>query len=162
MSGTGCEEYRELISAFTDERLEGDDLLRLERHVAACAACRAFEGELRRFRELLLAAEAFRPLRRPVPGFAASVAARIAREAPATALPFPARRPLAAWAGFAAAAAAGVFFFIWSGQRLVEPPPEGSMGAWMRQHTSVARDASILGPAEEFEFASYRPAARER
>lgn len=170
MSGPGCEEYRELISAFTDERLEGADLLRLERHLAGCEACRTWEEEFRRFRDLLLAAEALRPLRRPPPGFAAMVAARVAREEPARVLPFvapgAARRPLAAWAGFAVAAAAAVLFFTWSGQRLAPVPPpqqvavvEGSMGAWMRQHASVARDATILGAAEEFEFASFRPEA---
>ena len=32
---------------------------------------------------------------------------------------------------------------------------EGSMDAWMREHAMVARDGTLLGPAEEVEFASY-------
>ena len=180
MSDARCEEFRELVSAFVDERLEGAELLRLEGHLETCPGCRDFERELRRFGDLLQAAEAFRPLRRPSPGFAAAVAARAAgQQPPSHAVPFP--RPAAgraflpfSWAGVAAAAAA-VLLFAWSLQRLVpaEPPEqrvvfqqapaapgggEGSMDTWMREHAMVARDGTLLGSAEELEFASYHAA----
>ena len=185
MSGTDCEEYRELTSAFVDESLEGPRLLRLERHLEACAGCRAFEGEFRRFRELLRAAAAFQPPHRPPPGFAAAVVARIEREGRANAVPFPGsrapRRPDAAWIGFAAAAAVAALFFGWSWQRLAAPGGvsaprlasvpaaslavaaagayEGSMDAWLLRHAALAREATILGHAEETEFASFPVAA---
>jgi len=185
MSAPGCEAYRELISAFADERLEGTDLLRLEEHLEACAACRIFDVELRRLRELLRAAEAFRPVRRPPPGFATAVVARLAREAPAPVVSFPGvrdvRRPAAAWLGFAAAAAVTALFFAWSWQRLVPGDvsarrvaataasvavvaaagDEGSMDDWLRRHATLARDATILGQAEEVEFTGFRSAATE-
>ena len=184
MSGPECEEYRELISSFVDESLEGPRLLSLERHLESCAECHSFEGELRRFRELLRAAEAFLPLHRPPPGFAGAVAARLAREAVANTLPFPGthapRRPASAWLGFAAAAAAAAIFFGWSWQRLgpgdapsqrlaavpaasvavaTAGADEGSMDAWLMRHAALARDATILGHAEEVEFASSPVAA---
>ena len=184
MSDPRCEESRELASAFVDERLEGADLLGLEAHLEACAACRRFEAGLRRLRQLLRAAAEVEPLRRPPPGFAAAVAARLAREAAPAVVPFtrPARRPLRALAGLAAAAAAAVFFF-WSWQRLlpVEEPArrvaagvgapaplrvavaeEGSMDSWLRQHALLARDGTLLGPAEEVEFASFQQTAQGR
>ena len=187
MSHGRCEEFRELASDFVDERLEGDDLLRLEEHFEACEGCRRFEAGLRRLRQLLRAGAAVQPLRRPPPGFAAALTARLAREAAPAAIPFPPRaRPARlrarALAGLAAAAAAALFF-AWSWQRLLpreEPAQrvaagsavseplrvaaaeEGSMDAWVRQHALLARDGTILGPAEEFEFASFRPAAAGR
>jgi anti-sigma factor RsiW len=186
VSDQRCEEYRELASAFVDERLEGDDLLRLEEHLEACAGCRRFEAGLRRFRQLLRAAAAVEPVRRPPPGFAATVAARVAREAIPAAVPFPrprsARGPVRALIGFAAAAAA-VLLFVWSWQRLlpmqepaqrvaaggVTPSPrrvavaeEGSMDSWLRQHALLARDGTILGTAEEVEFASFGAAPSGR
>ncbi|HEY5998038.1 MAG TPA: hypothetical protein VI078_01880, partial [bacterium] len=36
---------------------------------------------------------------------------------------------------------------------------EGDLDSWVRQHASVARDATLLGPAEEVEFASFDAAA---
>lgn len=177
MSLERCEEFLELVSAFVDERLEGGELLRLERHLESCPGCRAFEQDLRRFGELLQAAEAFRPLRRPPAGFAASVAARAAAGPAASTVPFPAPapprrlRPLP-WISVAAAAAAALLL-AWSGQRLLptEDPAqrraalpaavvtaaadEGSIDLWMREHAMVARDATPLGPAEEVEFASF-------
>jgi hypothetical protein len=184
VSGSRCEAYRELVSAFVDERLEGEELLRLESHLEICPGCRAFEAGLRRFGQLLRATEAFRPLRRPPPGFAAAVAARAVTQAPASAVPFPAaraaRRPgREAWLGLAAAAAAALLF-AWSWQRLLpgdapgarqaartpaavavvaSAADEGSMDAWMREHAMVARDGTLLGPAEEVEFASFHAAA---
>jgi anti-sigma factor RsiW len=177
VSDPRCEEFRELVSAFVDERLEGAELLRLEGHLETCAGCREFERELRRFGELLQAAEAFRPLRRPPPGFAAAVAARAVRH-PVPALPAPAPRPAGrlvfplSWAALAAAAAAALLFG-WSWQRLlpIESPEqllasrpalvapaagEGSMDDWMREHAMVARDGTLLGSAEEVEVVSYR------
>jgi anti-sigma factor RsiW len=187
MSGPDCEEYRELTSAFVDESLEGPRLLRLERHLEACAGCRAFEVELRRFRELLQAAAAFQQPRRPPPGFAAAVVALIEREGRANAVPFPGsrapRRSAAAWIGFAAAAAVSALFFGWSWQRLAPggasaprqasvPAPslavaaavadEGSMDDWLQRHAALAREGTILGPAEEIEFASFPAAAPGR
>jgi anti-sigma factor RsiW len=184
MSGPDCEEYHGLISAFVDESLEGPRLLALERHLEACAECRAFEGDFRRFRELLRAAAAFQPPRRPPPGFAAAIVARIEREGRTNAVQFPGSRPprrsAAAWIGFAAAAAVAVLFFGWSWQRLVPggaPSPrlasvpvaslavatagadEGSMDDWVLRHAALARDATILGHAEEMEFASFSVAA---
>ena len=182
MSDPRCEEYRDQVSAFVDERLEGADLLRLERHLDACAGCRQFEADLRQFRPLLQAAEAMLPLRRPPAGFAAGVTARLAREAAASVVPVPgarpARRPFGAWIGLAAAAAAAALFFAWSWQRLLpgEAPAgrtaalpvaavavaaadQGNMDSWLRQHALLARDATILGSAEEVEFASFYAAS---
>lgn len=186
MSDPRCEELRELVSAFVDESLDAAELLRLEAHLAGCPGCRDFEARLRRFRELLPAAEAFRPLRRPPPGFAAVVAARAAAQAPGRAVVFaaarvPRRRSGILYLGLAAAAAA-VFFFAWSWQRLPSGEPaaqrlaaravpgvvltasadEGSMEAWMRQHSQLARGGTLLGPAEEVEFASFRAGLAER
>lgn len=179
MSDARCQEYRELVSAFVDECLDGGDLLRLETHIVSCAGCRAFEVELRRFRGLLQAAETFRPLRTPPPGFAAMVAARVERLQPGQAAPFPEvrarRRALSAsWLGMAAAAAAAVLFFTWSRQRLLDgdtlaeklpsppavilaasPADGGDIEAWLREHAMDARDGTLLGPAEEVEFASF-------
>lgn len=185
MSEANCEEHRELASAFVDERLEGAELLRLQAHLEACAACRRFEAGLRRLRQLLRAGAALEPLRRPASGFAAGVTARLVREGPVT-VAFPGRRPARVparlVAGLAAAAAA-VLFFAWSWQRLLpaEDPAqriadrsavsaplrvaaaeEGSMDSWLREHALFARGGTILGSAEEFEFASYRPAASGR
>ena len=187
MSAAACEEYRELISAFADERLEGADLLRLEEHLEFCAECRLFDGELRRLRDLLQAAEAFRALRRPPSGFAAAVAARLAGEISPVLVPLPVHRVArprpTAWLGFAAAAALAALFFAWSWQRLVPGEvsggrvatagapvavvaaagDEGSMDDWLRRHATLARDATILGHAEEVEFAGFQPvAAAER
>jgi predicted anti-sigma-YlaC factor YlaD len=187
VSDPRCEEFRELVSAFVDERLERPELLRLEGHLAVCAGCRAFEGDLRRLRELLQAGEGLRPLRRPPPGFAAAVAARAAREAAPRVVPFPApgapRRRVPAWVGLVAAAAIAVLYVGWSWQRLVpgEPaarrvaaqstapvtlaaatPDEGDMDAWMSQHALLARDGTLLGSAEEVEFASFRAGGQGR
>lgn len=185
MSDARCEEFRELVSAFVDEGLEAGDLLRLEAHVAVCPGCRAFEGEVRRFGDLLRAAEVFRPLRRPPAGFAALVASRAA-QAPAPIVPFPpvrdARRvSRLPWLGMVAAAAAAALFFGWSWQRLlpadtalqqrlvrtaspvagtaIAAADEGSMDGWVREHAMLARGSTILGPAEEIEFADFRAVA---
>jgi anti-sigma factor RsiW len=185
VSGTTCGEYRELASAFVDEQLEGEELLRLEEHLGVCLECQAFEAGLRRFRELLRAAEAFRPLRRPPPGFAAMVAARAAELPKAEIITLPEiraqRRALRGpWLAMAAAAAAAALFFAWSWQRLlpgdpaeqrladrtaasvpiaVMAPDEGNIDAWMREHTMLARAGTLLGPAEEIEFATFRAGA---
>jgi len=183
MSEQRCEEFRELVSARADERLDGRESLRLEEHLHACSGCRAFESELRRFRGLLRVAAAFQPLKRPPPGFAAMVAARIERPPRALVVPFPAtrvvRRPRAAWVGMAAAAAAATLFFAWSWQRLLPvglpeqktasalfapavelaAADEGSMENWMREHAMITRDSTLLGPAEEIEFARLHAAA---
>jgi hypothetical protein len=74
-------------------------------------------------------------------------------------------------------------FFFWSWQRLlpVEEPArrvaaaigapaplrvaaaeEGSMDSWLRQHALLARDGTLLGPAEEVEFANFQPTAQGR
>jgi len=173
-----CEEFRELISAFVDESLDGGELLRLEKHLELCAGCRAFEGELRRFRGLLQAAETFQPLRRPPPGFAALVVSRIDRLPRAQVVPFPEaltgpRLSGSPWIGIAAAAAAAALFFAWSWQRLlpvgspeqkivmsravptvdVASADDGSMATWMREHAMLARGGTLLGSAEESEFA---------
>jgi anti-sigma factor RsiW len=181
-----CEEFRELASAFVDECLEGDELLRLEKHLEACEGCRRFESGLRRLRQLLRAGAAVQPLRRPPAGFAAGVTARLAGEAVASTVPFPSPRPARPFARMAAglaAAAAAALFFAWSWQRLLpreEPAQrvaaesavsvplqvasaeEGNMDSWLREHALLARDGTILGPAEEVEFATYRPAASGR
>ena len=184
MNETRCEGFRELVSAFVDERLDGGELLLLEEHLRACAGCRSFEGELRRFKGLLQAAEAFRPLRRPPAGFAATVVARIERQQPAQLLAFPVndsgrRRPHAPWAGMVAAAAAAALFFVWSWQRLLpvdSPEPKiaafasapgvemaaadgGSMDTYLREHAMLARDSTLLGSAEEIEFARFHAGA---
>ena len=184
MSSVQCEGFRELVSAFVDERLDGDELLRLEEHVLTCAGCRAFEGELRRFRGLLRASEAFQPLRRPPPGFAAQVIARLDRQPRVQAIPFPEvraahRRSGVPWIGMVAAAAAAALFFTWSWQRLlpVGSPEQkiaisrsvptvdvaavdgGSMDTWMREHAMLARGGTLLGSAEESEFARLHTSA---
>jgi predicted anti-sigma-YlaC factor YlaD len=186
VSDPHCERFRELASDFLDERLEGEELLAFEGHIEGCAGCRRFETGLRRFRQLLRAAAAVEPLRRPPAGFAAGVTARLARETAPVAVPFarplPGRRPLRALAGLAAAAAAALFF-AWSWQRLLPgeepaqrvaermaaPSPlrvaaaeEGSMDSWLRQHALLARDGTILGSAEEIEFTSFRATAPGR
>jgi anti-sigma factor RsiW len=185
VSDPRCEEFRELASAFVDERLEGADLLRFEGHLETCAGCRGFEAGLRRFRQLLRAAAAVAPLRRPPQGFAAAVAQRLAREAAPAAVAFPVARGrgrLRTLAGLAAAAAAALFF-AWSWGRLLpqEAPArrvaaagiaqapvrlaaaeEGSLDSWLQQHALVARDGTMLGSAEEIEFASFRTTAPER
>ena len=175
MSDARCEEFRELVSAFVDERLDGGELLRLEEHLQVCAGCRAFEGELRRFRGLLQAAEAFRPLRRPPPGFAAMVAARIERAAARAGRPLPGGsrrapplpRPLgrhgrgrrggrALFRLVLAAAAAGRRAGA-EGRRRPRSPRRwtlaaadgGSMDTWMREHAMLARGGTLLGSAEE-------------
>jgi anti-sigma factor RsiW len=185
VSAGRCEEFRELVSEFVDERLEGAELLRLERHLESCPGCRAFEEQLRRFAEVLQAAEAFRPLRRPPAGFAAAVAARAFAEPSVRAVPFPGPAPTGrplpwSWVSLAAAAVAALLF-AWSwerllpsddpGQRLASRPPaivtaaadEGSMDDWMRLHATVAREGTPLGSAEEVEIASFQAAvAAER
>jgi hypothetical protein len=186
MSDAQCGEFRELVSAFVDERLDGDELLRLEVHLLDCGDCRAFEADLRRLKGLLRAAEAFRPLRRPPPGFAALVAARIEREGQV--VPFPAaaarqRRSRVFWGQMVAAAAAAALLFAWSWQRLVPvSDPEqraaaaapheavevaaadgGSMAAWVREHAELTRRGTVLGPAEESDLARGRTGlGRER
>ena len=184
MSDARCEEFRELVSAFVDDRLDGGELLRLEAHVRGCAGCRAFEGEVRRFRGLLQAAEVFRPLRRPPPGFAATIAARIDRQPSAQTVPFPEARAgrrgsRVPWAGLVAAAAVAILFFAWSWQRLLPvngperklvssaaaPTVElasvdgGSMDTWMREHAMLARGGTLLGSAEEIESTTLRSSA---
>ena len=77
------------------------------------------------------------------------------------------------WLGLVAAAAAAALFFAWSWQRLlpVDAPEQriaassfaagvdlaaadgGSMDTWMREHAMLAREGTLLGPAEEVEFA---------
>jgi hypothetical protein len=184
VSGGSCEHFRELVSAFVDERLDGGELLQLEAHCEVCSGCRAFEVEVRRFKGLLRAAEAFRQPRRPPPGFAAAVVARIDRQPRAQVVAFPAapagrpasRRP---WIGMVAAAAAAALLFAWSWQRLlpVESPEQsaltspavqavdlaaadgGSMDTWMREHDMLARGGTLLGSAEEREIARFHPAA---
>lgn len=175
MIDPGCERYRELASGFIDERLEAGELLDFEGHVEGCAGCRDFEAGLRRVRQLLRAASAVEPLRRPPAGFAAGVAARLAREVAPVAVPFPepraGRRPLRALAALAAAAAAALFF-AWSWERLLPPEDpaqqvvwrgdvsrpdvleDGSMDSWLREHALLARGGTILGSAEEVEFVS--------
>jgi predicted anti-sigma-YlaC factor YlaD len=182
VSDARCEEYRELVSAFVDECLDGGELLRLEEHLVSCAGCRAFEAEVRRFRGLLQAAETFRPLCTPPPGFAATVVARVERLPRGQAMLFPEcrsrRRAVpASWLGMAAAAAAAALFFAWSWQRLldgdsvaqklavrqaaptavamVSAADEGNIAAWLHEHAMDARDGTLLGPAEEVEFASF-------
>ena len=188
MSDARCEEFRELVSAFVDERLDGGELLRLEEHVQTCPGCRLFEGELRRFKGLLQAAETFRPLRRPPAGVAAMVISRIDRQPRARAIPFPeahAGRRLSRtpWIGMVAAAAVAALLFAWSWQRLlpVGSPEQkivtprvvplvdvaaadgGSMDTWMREHAMLARGGTLLGSAEESEFARiHSGAAPER
>jgi hypothetical protein len=175
VSDAQCGEFRELVSAFVDECLDGGELLRLEEHLLACAGCRAFEGELRRFKGLLQAAETFQPLRRPPPGFAAMVIARLERQPLAQTIAFPAAQPRPSrspWVGMIAAAAAAALFFAWSWQRLlpVSSPEQkivmsravptvdlaaaddGSMATWMREHAMLARGGTLLGSAEESEF----------
>jgi anti-sigma factor RsiW len=190
VSGANCGEYRELVSAFVDEQLEGADLLRLKAHLESCPECRALEAGLRRFSALVRAAEVLRPHRRPPPGFAAAVAARAVSMSPATAVPFPgprAARPIArgAWIGMAAAAAVAALLFSWSWQRLlpgdaagrrvagqVTPASvelasanrpvstdEGDIDSWMSEHAMLARAGTLLGPAEEIEFASFHAGA---
>jgi hypothetical protein len=179
MNEERCEEYRELASAYADDRLGREDLLRLDRHLGECAGCRDFAGGVRRVRELLLAGEAVAPLRRPPPGFAAAVMRRAAAEPGAGAglVPFPAARPPRLWAGLAVAAAAAAVFFAWSWFRLLpvdqdrsaalSPRPaavqlareEGSMEDHLQRHASLAREATILGPAAEVDFVSHRAVA---
>ena len=110
MSDARCEEYRELVSAFIDGWLGGAELLLLESHLEVCPGCRAFEEELRGFSGWLRAAEVFRPLRRPPPGFAAKVTALAAMQFPV--VPFPGFRPTrrvsrVSWLGMVASTTAG-------------------------------------------------------
>ena len=42
-----CAELNELVSAFVDGELAGEELARVERHLAACEECRAFAEECR-------------------------------------------------------------------------------------------------------------------
>ena len=196
MNDARCEEFRELVSAYVDDALGGPELLGLEAHLSGCAACRAFEAGMRRFSGLLQAAEVFRPLRQPPPGFAALVAARAVGQETSAAVRFPASRAVSRasrvpWMGMVAAAALAALFFTWSWQRLLPgdatppqrvaravapagpaaPPAgtvlaaadEGSMDSWMREHAMLARGNTLLGQAEEIEFASFRDvAAAER
>lgn len=175
MNDERCEEYRELASAAADEQLPGADLLRLERHRGECPACRDFEAAVLRTRELLQAAEAFRPLRRPQVGFAAAVMRQTAAVAPGTrTVVLPARRPAKVWVGLAMAAATAAVFFAWSWFRLLpleKTAPlaarpaailvaeEGSMESYLHRHASLARDATILGPAEEVDFTTFTAGA---
>ena len=139
---------------------------------------------MRHFKGLLRAAEAFRPLRRPPPGFAAMVVARIDREPRSRAVPFPAvhargPRSRIPWVGMAAAAAAAALLFAWSWQRLLPAGSQeqaiamprvvpavdvaaadgGSMDTWVREHAMLARGGTLLGSAEEFEFARFHSGA---
>jgi len=155
--------------------------LRTEAHLEQCGDCSAFEAEMRRGKRLLAAAEAFRPLRRPPPGFAARVALLAFEQEPARTIAFPparASRRLAAGSrlGLAAAAAAAVLFFAWSWQRVLNVDSletrlasraagpavvvaasggEGDIESWLHEHAMGARDGTLLGPAEEVEFARF-------
>lgn len=182
MSDPRCEAYRELVSAFVDECLDGGELLRLEAHLQSCDGCRAFEVEVRRLRGLLQVAETFHALRTPPPGFAAAVSARIERLPRGPVVAFPETRSRrraasASWLGMAAAAAAAVLFFAWTWQRLLDgdslaqrlavrpaapatialasTAEPGNMQAWLHEHAMDARDGTLLGPAEEIEFANF-------
>lgn len=173
MSKAACEQYCELASGYADERLEGAELLRLERHLEECAACREFEAGIRRLRELLRVADSLRPALRPPPGFAAGVMARAVR-VPAPAAPAPAPRTAASlWGAMALAAAAAAVFFLWSWQRIVPgsrpgtavvaqgpaaQAEEASMEGYFYRHAALARERTLLGPAEEIDFAAFRAA----
>jgi len=185
MSAERCEAFRELVSAFVDENLAAADLLRTEAHLEQCGDCKAFESEVRRGKRLLLAAEAFRPLRRPPPGFAARVALLAREQPPARTVAFPEaavsrRTVVGSWFGLVAAAAAAVLFFAWSWQRVLNVDSlesrfagraagpvvvvaasggEGDIESWLHAHAMGARDGTLLGPAEEVEFASFSAGA---
>jgi hypothetical protein len=106
------------------------------------------------------------------------VLSRIDREPRVQVIPFPearaGRRPSRiSWFGMVAAAAVAALFFAWSWQRLlpVGSPEQkivmprvvpmvdvavadgGSMDTWMREHAMLARGGTLLGSAEESEFA---------
>lgn len=173
MSEPTCERFQELVSAWVDGEARAADLLPLERHLEGCAACRDFDAGVRRVRELLHAGDALLPLRRPAPGFAAAVTARAAAGRTGAVVPFAPRPRPRVWVGIAAAAAAAVTLFAWSWTRLlpgetatpvaqrVSPAVQGvqtagaSMDDYLRRHAMLAREGTMLGPAEEIEFAAF-------
>lgn len=122
-----CEEAANLISARIDGELAADDGAALDAHLAECAACRSAEEAAAVQDAALL--RAFAPRRAAAADLAERVVAEVAggrpRVRPARADRFRSR--LAPWAGWAAAAAAGVVIAVMvSGPRgrtpIVGPP----------------------------------------
>lgn len=74
---TGCRDVRERLSAALDQSLDPQDQARLDAHLAACEACRAFQRELAEAHALIRGVEAVEP----PPWMAAKIMARIRAEA---------------------------------------------------------------------------------
>lgn len=178
---TDCDRYQELASALTDGCLEADGIAELQGHLRTCSECRLFMSRAYRTRDLLRAEEA-REAPFPVsPGFAAAVAARVARErvfpAPST---FSDRLEsgVSLARHFMTAAAAAVLLLTagWSSYRFAsrnaEPTvvasstlprttEEGSMASYFREYALQTMDATFLGLPQGLELADFETPGRD-
>lgn len=133
---SGCESFREEISAYLDGELAASRRLELERHLAGCASCQevldAQRWLLERLRELSPP--------EPSPQFEARLRARIAREADEarglrTRIARGLRLPALQW-GFGAAALGLLAVLL-----------------WLRPGNSIPQEEwEILADAEQFEL----------
>lgn len=129
MHDIDCIDVKALLSGFVDDELDPAVRHLVERHLGGCAACAALVDEAESIGLLLAAeAEAARPagLR---PELVGAVLARTVRSAP------PRRRPVVAWLGWVAAAAAlGLAATLWLADPAAPLPIESVAG----------RDAGVL------------------
>ena len=132
-----CERYEELIALHVEGDLSPAESARVEAHLAGCASCAAFAGELRESQRALkeLAQEELDP------AALAAVRRRVGLALDAGGASRPARRPAALWALAAAAGVAVVAFLL---QRPADgPPPQPPSPS----AAAPPRVASPVGPA---------------
>jgi hypothetical protein len=170
----GCEVFQELASALADDRLDAADIPEFQGHLKECAECRLFLNDIYRVRDLIRTAEARQSSRTPSPpAFATAVSRRLEGELLFPAPPAVSEAPvLPVWKRFSGVAAAAVLLLAvgWSWHRLTPPElempvaatqpavqenEEGSVASYFRQHALQTMDATLLGPPEGIELASF-------
>jgi len=149
-----CYRARQRLGAYLDNALADGDTRWTERHLAACAACQAEVGQLRRLKALLADVAAV-----PEPdwaGFFPGIVRGIEDERRA-AVPVRssiARRFWPQWAiGGAALASAALAFVLWQGGRLPEPAEAGVLvnaadtehpGATVMVYTAPEKNLAVV------------------
>lgn len=176
MRERSCDDFQELASAMADEQLDSKSIFEFQGHLRECADCRGFLDNIYRVRDLIRAAEIQYSSQAASPAFSATISRRLdgehlfpARAATPTAAS-PA--PLSFWRRFSGAAAAAVLLLTvgWSWYSLMPPEggtpvattpaevqekDEGSMESYVRQHALQTMDATLLGPPDGIELASF-------